>query len=337
MSGGTEFWFKPLLNGEGIAYNPRSYTFYYLNNKQAQKLLANHRCKIIKPKFLNPFWLCFFDLSYKCNLNCVHCHNQYKMDELTFEQKIDVIRQIHELGVLHISFSGGEPTLYPKLIDILKYASKNATCSFVTNGCFINEKLVKQLKGLVTYVGVSLDGFRETHAKMRGADIFDKAINAIKLLKKYGIQVRVTSTPTKINYKELPDLGKFIINELGETWKLMVYMPEGNRRDDLCLSEKEERWLYKKIRNLGKEKVDYYFNIPCPAGKSVFSIYANGDVSPCGFLPQLVSGNVRERPLIEILREGTFFKLLRIVKLKKCLSRSYWRGEKGFSLKIPMQ
>jgi len=185
-------------------------------------------------------------------------------------------------------------------------------------------------------VGISLDGFRETQAKMRGADIFDKAVKAIKLLKKHGIQVRVVSTPTKINYRELPQLGKFIIDELGVDWKLMVYIPENNRRDDLCLSETEEIWLYKKIKKLKKEKIDYYFNIPCPAGKFVFSIYANGDVSPCGFLPQLISGNVREKPLLEILKEGTFFKLLRTVKSDRCLARSFWRAKKTFDLEIPM-
>jgi len=321
----------------GIAYNPLYYKFYYLNQEQAKKFLASHKCKIVKPKVPNPFWLCFFDLSYKCNLKCVHCHNDYgKVNELTFDEKINVIKQILDLGVLHVSFGGGEPTLYPHLIKVLKYASKGATCSFVTNGCFINERLCKRLKNLVSYVGVSLDGFRETHAKMRRADIFDKTVNAIKLLLKHGIPVRVTSTPTKINYKELPEVGKFVINKLKATWKLMVYIPEGGRADELCLSDEEEKWLYDQVSKLGKEKTDYYFCIPCPAGKSIFSIYANGDVSPCGFSPHLISGNVLEKPLIDILRYGTFFRVLRTVKSEKCISTNYWRGSNEFDFEIPM-
>jgi MoaA/NifB/PqqE/SkfB family radical SAM enzyme len=334
--GDIRFFVKLMPNGS-IVYDSILYKFFYLNQKQTEQFNQKNKNKTIKPIVYNPFWLCFFDLSYKCNLKCEHCHNNYgKVNELTLEQKMNTLDQIFDLGLLHVSFGGGELLLYENLFDILKYTSERTTCSFVTNGILIDKNICKKLKGLVSYVGVSLDGFKETHAKMRNADIFDKAVEGIRMLIKYKIPVRVTSCPTKINYTELPKLGNFILNELGATWKLMKYIPEGGKRLDLALTQKEENWLYREASKLGKERTDYYFRIKCPAGKSVFSIYANGDVSPCGFAPFLTSGNVLKEPLIDILKNGKFFRLMRIVKSNKCVSAEYWRNSEEFNFNISL-
>ncbi|MEM5834831.1 MAG: radical SAM protein [Candidatus Aenigmatarchaeota archaeon] len=321
------------MENGSILYNPLSFRFYYLDKSQTEKFLKeNKKVKVLTPKVSNPFILCFFDLTYKCNLKCIHCHNAYEnIRELTYEQKLNALNQIFDLGVLHISFGGGEPTLYEHLLDILKYTSRHTTCSFVTNGTLLDKEFCKKLRGLVSYVGVSLDGFRETHAKIRNADIFDKVIESIQMLIRYKIPVRVTTTPTKINYKELPALGRFVLKDLKvSAWKIMKYIPEGGKGLELALTDEEEKWLYTQINKLSKEKIDYYLCIKCPAGKSVFSVYANGDVSPCGFAPFMISGNLLKTPLVEILQNGTFFKLMRIVKSNKCISANFWRENKFY-------
>jgi len=338
--GGNKYFLK-LMGNTSIVYYPPSFSFSLLNKQQTIELLKREKnVLLIKPKVKNPFYTCFFDLSYECNLKCVHCHNAYNLQGMGYEQQLSTLDQIFDLGVLHISFGGGEPTLYPHLLDILKYTTKHTSCSFVTNGALIDKKFIRKIRGLVAYVGVSLDGFRETHKKMRNADIFDKVIDTIKILKNEGILVRVTTTPTKINFRDLPQLGEFIFNELKvDCWKMMKYIPEENRGKELSLNQKEERWLYEQLNKLAKnygDKTDYYFKINCPAGKSVFSIYANGNVSPCGFMPCLISGNVLKTPLIKILRNGTFFRILRCGEFKECLSTKFWRGSNKFSKSIEL-
>jgi len=334
-------YFLKLMKNTSILYYPPSFSFSLLNKQQTIEFLKrNKNIFLIKSKVRNPFYTCFFDLSYDCNLRCLHCHNAYSIQGMSYEQQLSVLDQIIDLGVLHISFGGGEPTLYSHLLDILKYTAKHTSCSFVTNGTLMDKKFVRKLKGLVAYVGVSLDGFRETHKKMRNADIFDKVIDAIKILKREGILVRVTTTPTKINFRDLPKLGRYIFDELKvDCWKIMRYVPEENKGKELSLSLKEEKWLYEKLNKLAEDygdKTDYYFKINCPAGKSVFSIYANGDVSPCGFMPCLISGNVLKTSLIEILRKGTFFKILRCGEFKECLSTKFWRGPNKFAKSVEL-
>jgi len=259
---------------------------------------------------------------------------------MSLKEKFYVLDQLFDLGILHISFGGGEPTLQKNLIKILRYTNKHTSCSFVSNGTFINEELCKKLKGLVSYVGISLDGLEKSHNKMRNANIFNKVINSIKLLQKHKIPVRIVTTPTKLNFRDIPRLGSFIFDELKvRYWKIMRYMPEGDKGLEIALNDEEEKWLYSQLVKLAKkygEATDHYFKLNCPAGKFIFSIFANGDVSPCGFAPFLISGNCLETPLIKILTEGKFFRLMRTIDQKECFVVKYWRESKKFNQFTPL-
>lgn len=69
----------------------------------------------------------FLEITNQCQQNCIHCStasNVYSKDELPFLKIVDVIRQAKNLGIEHISLSGGEPFLHKDFIYICKYIKK---------------------------------------------------------------------------------------------------------------------------------------------------------------------------------------------------------------------
>ena len=76
----------------------------------------------------------FVELTYGCNLKCVHCYNPKHISSVQIDvnKMKETIDQTRELGVFHITFSGGECTLHNKyLLKTLKSATKKIIVHFV--------------------------------------------------------------------------------------------------------------------------------------------------------------------------------------------------------------
>jgi radical SAM protein with 4Fe4S-binding SPASM domain len=66
-------------------------------------------------------------LTYRCNDNCAHCYNARPRDypELSTGQWFEIIDKLWEIGIPHIVFTGGEPTLRYDLPDLIAHAEQN--------------------------------------------------------------------------------------------------------------------------------------------------------------------------------------------------------------------
>ncbi len=76
-------------------------------------------------------------LTYRCNNNCSHCYNarSRSFPELGLEQWLAIIDRLWEIGVPHIVFTGGEPTLSRYLPELIAHAEKNGQITGInTNG-----------------------------------------------------------------------------------------------------------------------------------------------------------------------------------------------------------
>jgi len=66
-----------------------------------------------------------FELTYGCNLRCVHCYNPTHRalpHELTTEEICAILDQVADLGVLRLTFTGGELFVRPDVFDIFRHA-----------------------------------------------------------------------------------------------------------------------------------------------------------------------------------------------------------------------
>jgi len=75
-------------------------------------------------------------LTYRCQNKCHHCYNEPReMKELTLEQWKQVIAKTWELGIPHIVFTGGEPTMYEGLAELVARSEEfGQVTGMVTNG-----------------------------------------------------------------------------------------------------------------------------------------------------------------------------------------------------------
>jgi MoaA/NifB/PqqE/SkfB family radical SAM enzyme len=129
------------------------------------------------------------ELANVCNLHCSYClrdEDALHHDPAIF-LPVDLFARIARdardvMGIEHVVFTGGEPTLHRQFGDVLAaVAELSLTCSFVTNGWHFERvwPAVAEHRQAVTHVAFSLDGTtREAHDALRGKGSFERVVRA---------------------------------------------------------------------------------------------------------------------------------------------------------------
>jgi 12,18-didecarboxysiroheme deacetylase len=189
-----------------------------------------------------------WNVGQRCNLKCVHCyshsHDRGYSGELSTTEGKNLIEDLARFGSPVILFSGGEPLLRRDLLDLALRATERGLRAVVsTNGTLITAKMAGDLKRIgLSYVGVSLDGMKETHDRFRGvAGAFEAALNGIRNCQGAGVKVGLRFT---INRRNAADISQ--IFDLVEEEKIpricfyhLVYAGRGSAliREDLDAAE----------------------------------------------------------------------------------------------------
>lgn len=154
------------------------------------------------------------ELTLRCNGKCPFCSihslpSSVIGKDMTTDQIKDLIDQIADLGVLALSFTGGEPTLRKDLPDLIYHTGvvHNFMNGIASNGYLLPQLLKKnRLEGL-DYALLSLDYPKaELHDKWRGIKTFDKVIESIKLTNKYDIKPIISTVVMKDNIHFLKEM-----------------------------------------------------------------------------------------------------------------------------------
>lgn len=203
------------------------------------------------PKRNPPGPVVIWNLIRRCNLTCKHCYS-ISADtnfpgELTTEQVYTVMDDLKGFKVPVLILSGGEPLLRPDIYDIAKRAkAKGFYVGLSSNGTLIDENNIDQIAECdFNYVGVSLDGIRETHDKFRRMDgAFEASLKGIRLCRDLGLKIGVRFTMTQDNAHDLPGLLKLVEDEGIDRFYFshLNYAGRGNknRKDDA--QHKLTRW-----------------------------------------------------------------------------------------------
>ena len=130
----------------------------YNNIKELEEYLDKNKDKKtqnIKSKY--PFYI-GWQLSGNCNLDCIYCFAEDTLHNPNSEDIMVTSKEILKLHPLSVGLSGGEPTLEPRLIDIMKLFKDKTTCVINTNGTTIQfEKLIPTIKETGTFVRLTID------------------------------------------------------------------------------------------------------------------------------------------------------------------------------------
>ncbi len=223
--------------------------------------LPSHLLQFSKDKKPVVVW----NVGQRCNLKCVHCYSQSKdieySGELNTKEAKAMLDGLAEYGAPVILFSGGEPLMRKDLMELITYAKdKGLRAVISTNGTLITEEKAEELKQFgLSYVGISLDGLRETNDKFRGIEgAFDDALQGIRNCMKLGIKVGLRFTINKRNAQDIPGIFELIEKEKipRVCFYHLVYSGRGSRLMEEDLSHEETRNVVDLIIDKTKEAHD---------------------------------------------------------------------------------
>lgn len=245
-------------------------------------------------------------ITRNCNLECEYCNviRSKNKKELSADEWKKIIWKFIKNKHIHFVFTGGEALLYKDIFEVLKFTSKHALVSLISNGKTLNESNLKKLKD-IDYLNISIDS-------ISGNEISEKTFNkktmdlVKKYSKKYGFKVQVTNVITSKNIKEIPDIIKKVSAYGFSTLLSIIHSDKGNydfrrNKPELEFNTKEDInnliWLKEKLKHMRKngykisESYDFLddlinyvtgkFKMPCYAGEKYFEINNDGFIKGC--------------------------------------------------------
>jgi radical SAM protein with 4Fe4S-binding SPASM domain len=165
------------------------------------------------------------DLTYRCNLNCVHCYCNLPAndataikDELMTEEIFRILDEIAAAGTLFLLMTGGEPLLRRDFKDIYLYAKKKGfLINLFTNGTMITPAMADFLAEWPPYnLEITMYGFtRDTYERVtRTPGSFERCLTGLRLLRERNIEAYVKIVILTLNQHEFTHVYHFA-QELG--------------------------------------------------------------------------------------------------------------------------
>lgn len=202
-----------------------------------------------------------------CNFKCRQCFSKFGTKKLlpVEDWKKIVDNCIAGADVTEFNIAGGEPMLYPGLVELTKYIrNKGVKVSLITNGSLMDEEWIKNYAGLYKTIGFSVDSLSdETNKKIGRCDRNGKTIPAgrvvelCRLIRKHapGCRIKINTVVSALNKDEV--MSDFIDKIAADRWKILRMKPfqYGSFSNlDIQVSDEEfERFVERNKEKDGKE------------------------------------------------------------------------------------
>lgn len=250
-------------------------------------------------------------LSEVCNARCYFCYAQHEKsikqkEKLTLADFKQLILAAKKLGCYTVTLSGGEPLLYPHLLELIKFIRKNHLVPFTTtNGLSASFDRLKELSdnGLCA-LNWSIHGLGEIHNQVVGIpNAFDMVLANAKQAVKLPMINIVNHVLTKESYREhyLDGIIKLFMGLGFRAINLLPICMNGNK--DILLNKEELKYLDKMAaKSFVLMDTKNYVKPICPAAREDIFVNNYGEVQPCPFIP-ISFGNVKQESLANIFKK----------------------------------
>ena len=166
-----------------------------------------------------------FHIVKPCNMKCKFCYATFDdmriINQLSKNDVFNILDKLKAKGLQKITFAGGEPLLYKRIIEVVTYSKAiGLTTSIITNGSLLTDELLEKLKGELDWIGVSIDSLNETTNNLIGRTN-KKKINYLELclkIKKAGFRLKINTVVNSFNCND--DLNNFIDKVKPDRWKV---------------------------------------------------------------------------------------------------------------------
>ena len=202
-----------------------------------------------------------------CNFKCRQCFSKFGTEKLLPMEgwKKIVDNCIAGADVTEFNIAGGEPMLYPGLVELVKYIrSKGVKASLITNGSLMDEEWIKNYAGMYETIGFSVDSLDdETNKKIGRCDRNGKTIPASRIVKlcgmirKYapGCRIKINTVVSALNKDEV--MSDFIDEIAADRWKILRMKPfqyDGFSNLDIQVSDAEFLRFVEKNRKKDRKE-----------------------------------------------------------------------------------
>ena len=267
-----------------------------------------------------------FHITEKCNMKCGYCFAKYSGDaclehKLSLCQYCKIVDQIKQEGFSKISFAGGEPTIFQRILEFIRYAKESGlTTMLISNGALIDEHFLDQAACILDWISISVDSLVEANNLKIGrvhsgtAMSRDRYTNLTKKIKQRGMRLKINTVVSSVNKDE--DFTDFINLAAPERWKVLKVLQIENANKEqsrpFLVSEDEFQSFVtrhssvktKLVAENNSDMVDSYVMVD-PQGR----LYSNSGQK------HRYSEPLYDYPLKKALKEGGF-------DLRKFLNRN---------------
>jgi len=158
------------------------------------------------------------EIARKCNQRCFYCFNNSgeanRAEQLSFSTWMNILAMMRQWALRSILVTGGEPFIWPKIIDLLYGAQELGLETSVLSNGFRVPKLAQEHSDVfrrLTVAQISLDSMNPViHDVRRGIKgAWQDAVDAIECLHKFNVPVEISCTVSDGNLEELIAVGEY--------------------------------------------------------------------------------------------------------------------------------
>ena len=256
----------------------------------------------IKKEFIDTLQI---NIGYKCNQACKHCHvnSSPSRTEMMSEEILNLIPKIiKKFNIKTLDITGGAPEMNPNFKKlVLSLKNQNINIIDRCNLTIFFEKGYEDLPDFLAennvIITASLPCYeKENVEKQRGSGVFDKSINAIKILNKLGYGINETGLQLNLVYNPINPTLPPPQKKLETDYKNILYekynitfnnlytitnMPINRYADFLKMTGELEKYFELLANNFNQKNLK---NLMC---KKTISVDWEGQIYDCDFNQQL--------------------------------------------------
>jgi radical SAM protein with 4Fe4S-binding SPASM domain len=208
--------------------------------------------------------LVVWNMTNRCNLRCRHCYinaeDRHYQDELSTEEAKVFIKDLADMKVPVLLFSGGEPLIRKDIFELGRIAADLGLRPVISsNGTLIDRDMARQIKAAgFQYVGISVDGKPSTHDDFRNMPgAFEAALQGMHACLSEGVKTGIRFTVNRYNQADLPEILDIVEREGIPRFCMyhLVYAGRGEEMADMDISPEETR---KVLDLLSQRTVELY-------------------------------------------------------------------------------
>jgi len=183
-----------------------------------------------------------------CNFHCGYCYATFRdiPGTLTEEKAIEVLDRLRDAGTEKVTFVGGEPTLCPHLIPLVKHAKEIGLWTMlVTNGSRLAGAYRDAIVPHLDWVSLSIDASDPAiNSKMGRGNVrfLEFSVRCWEELARYPhLRLKINTVVTRDNLED--DMRPLIRRLQPKRWKVFQVLPVRGQNDgvvDPLLISKEE-------------------------------------------------------------------------------------------------